>query len=41
MAEAQHQPGLQTYVNERETLIAIACRVVESRAVAEELVQES
>ena len=34
-------PGLQTYVDEREKLIAIACRVVESRAVAEEIVQES
>ena len=33
--------GLKTYVDERERLIAIAARIVDSRAVAEELVQES
>lgn len=29
------------FVNEREVLIELACRIVESRAVAEEIVQES
>lgn len=30
-----------TFITEREKLISIACRIVESRAVAEELVQDS
>lgn len=30
-----------TFIREREKLIAIACQVVESRAIAEELVQDS
>lgn len=34
-------PALTAYINQREFLIAVACRVVESRAVAEEIVQES
>lgn len=34
-------PGLKTFVDEREQLIALACCIVESRSVAEELVQES
>lgn len=34
-------PALSTFLSDREKLIAIACRVVESRAVAEELVQDS
>lgn len=33
--------GLQVYLGERNSLIAIACRIVESRAIAEELVQDS
>lgn len=38
------KPGnsaLQSFVRDRDVLIAIALRIVESRAVAEELVQES
>lgn len=34
-------PGLKNFVDDRDRLIAIACRIVDSRAVAEELVQES
>ncbi|MEM8796113.1 MAG: sigma-70 family RNA polymerase sigma factor [Pseudomonadota bacterium] len=34
-------PALTTFVNERERLILIALRMVKSRAVAEELVQDS
>lgn len=34
-------PGLKTFVDEREKLIATALRIVESHAVAEEVVQES
>lgn len=34
-------PVLKTYLDERDRLIAIACGIVESRAVAEEVVQES
>lgn len=34
-------PGLRNFVDDRDRLIAIACRIVGSRAVAEELVQES
>ncbi|MEM9247738.1 MAG: sigma-70 family RNA polymerase sigma factor [Pseudomonadota bacterium] len=32
---------MQTFVTERDTLIATACRIVNNRAVAEDLVQES
>ncbi len=35
------EPGLRTYVDERHALIALAVRIVDSHAVAEELVQES
>ncbi|MEM7733002.1 MAG: sigma-70 family RNA polymerase sigma factor [Pseudomonadota bacterium] len=38
--QSQHS-ALKTYVEERDSLIAIAARIVDSRAVAEELVQES
>ncbi|MEM8553492.1 MAG: RNA polymerase sigma factor [Pseudomonadota bacterium] len=34
-------PALKAFLEERERLIAMACQVVESRAVAEELVQDS
>ncbi|MEM8823943.1 MAG: sigma-70 family RNA polymerase sigma factor [Pseudomonadota bacterium] len=34
-------PALQTFLKDRESLIAMACRVVESRAIAEELVQDT
>ena len=33
--------GLKTFVDEQDRLIAVACRIVDNRAVAEELVQES
>lgn len=33
--------GLKAFVDERSTLMAVACRYVDSPAVAEELVQES
>lgn len=33
--------GLKTYVDERDSLIALAARIVESHAIAEEIVQES
>lgn len=34
-------PATYTFIRERERLIAIACRIVEDRAVAEDLVQDS
>ncbi|MEM6482603.1 MAG: hypothetical protein AAF681_12200, partial [Pseudomonadota bacterium] len=34
-------PEVKTFVDEQDKLIAIALRIVESRAVAEEVVQES
>ena len=37
----KHPEALTTFVEDRETLISVACRIVESRADAEELVQES
>ena len=33
--------GLKTYVDERDALIALAIRIVDSHAIAEEIVQES
>lgn len=36
-----HDPVLQNFVEDRDCLIAIACRIVGSRAEAEEVVQES
>lgn len=41
MAAQPCDPGLKAYISERDRLIAIATRIVDSRAVAEELVQES
>ncbi|MEM9910608.1 MAG: RNA polymerase sigma factor [Pseudomonadota bacterium] len=41
MTAPRCDPSLKTYVDERDKLIAIALRIVHSRAVAEELVQES
>lgn len=41
MAARQTDQASVIFVREREKLISIACRVVESRAVAEELVQDS
>lgn len=41
MSEQTVDPGLRCFVDDRDRLIAIACRIVDSRAVAEELVQES
>lgn len=45
MADVRHTasdryPGLSVWLDDRERLIMLACRVVESRAVAEEIVQE-
>ncbi|MEM1005131.1 MAG: RNA polymerase sigma factor [Pseudomonadota bacterium] len=39
--ETCNQPVVDVFVADRELLIALACRIVDSRAVAEELVQES
>lgn len=36
-----NDPALSAYVEQRDTLIAIAARIVENQAVAEELVQDS
>ena len=41
MSKPASDLALTTYMDDRERLIALACRVVESRAVAEEIVQES
>lgn len=41
MAARPPEPGLRSFMDDRDMLIAIACRIVDSRAVAEELVQES
>ncbi|MEM6900357.1 MAG: sigma-70 family RNA polymerase sigma factor [Pseudomonadota bacterium] len=41
MTVRSYDPKLSTFVDERDTLIAIACRYVDNPAVAEELVQES
>lgn len=41
MAARSGDPGLCNFIDDRDRLIAIACRIVDSRAVAEELVQES
>lgn len=41
MAATTYDPGLQTFVDERDKLISAAYQIVDSRAVAEELVQES
>lgn len=41
MTEEPADHALMTFVSSRERLIAVACRVVERRAVAEELVQDS
>lgn len=41
MAPLPFDPGLKTFVDERDRLIAAAYRIVDNRAVAEELVQES
>lgn len=41
MAAQQSNLGLRTFVDERDRLIAAAYRIVDNRAVAEELVQES
>ncbi|MEM8793730.1 MAG: sigma-70 family RNA polymerase sigma factor [Pseudomonadota bacterium] len=35
------EKALQSFIEDREKLIAAACRIVESRAIAEELVQDS
>ncbi|MEM8977789.1 MAG: sigma factor, partial [Pseudomonadota bacterium] len=34
-------PGLEMYADERDKLIAVACRYIDNPAVAEEVVQES
>ena len=34
-------PGLQTFISDRDRLIALACRITNNPAIAEELVQES
>lgn len=41
MSEHMLDPGLRSFVDDRDRLISIACRIVDSQAVAEELVQES
>ena len=41
MSKLTRDLALAAYIDDREALIALACRVVESRAVAEEIVQES
>ncbi|MEM0943258.1 MAG: RNA polymerase sigma factor [Pseudomonadota bacterium] len=41
MTVRSYDPNLRAFVDERDTLIAIACRYVDNPAVAEELVQES
>lgn len=41
MTARTQDDGLQTYLADRERLISLAVRIVHSRAVAEELVQES
>ncbi|MEM6659307.1 MAG: sigma-70 family RNA polymerase sigma factor [Pseudomonadota bacterium] len=35
------EPALKTFLQERELLISVACSIVQSRAIAEELVQDS
>ena len=34
-------PGLRTFITDRDRLIALACRITDNPAIAEELVQES
>jgi len=41
MAAQPGDPSLKVFIDEQDRLIAIALRIVESRAVAEEVVQES
>lgn len=41
MTARESNIGLKTYVDERDALIALALRIVESHAIAEEIVQES
>lgn len=41
MATHPSDPGLSVFVDERDKLFAVAYRIVDNRAVAEELVQES
>ena len=41
MTSRQMDEGLQTYIEDRDQLITVALRIVNNRAVAEELVQES
>ncbi|MEM7731193.1 MAG: sigma-70 family RNA polymerase sigma factor [Pseudomonadota bacterium] len=41
MTARPYSLSLKTYVDEREKLIAIACRIVDDHAAAEDLVQES
>ncbi|MEM6482582.1 MAG: RNA polymerase sigma factor [Pseudomonadota bacterium] len=41
MRNSSADAALSAFVEDREKLISVACRIVESRAVAEEIVQES
>lgn len=41
MALQPCDPGLKTFVDERDRLIAVACRYIDNPAIAEEVVQES
>lgn len=40
MKQQRFDPALKILVDERDTLIAAACRIVDNRAIAEELVQD-
>lgn len=41
MASQPFDPGLKTFVDERDRLISVACRYIDNPAIAEEVVQES